>query len=216
MQTQALCPALPCRRGPGSGHPGRQPLQTGPPRLSLFTQHTGRLPCEQRGGECQGEGGSPLGPPFPAGACCGGPTPLRAGPRPGGKQHSLSFPARTAPWNPIAHSAAQGLLGPVQKGPAAHLSLTSHRHQPAGRAHGDLSSRLWRGQACGTPVGRGPAPLSHDSADRPHREPRSPSPETLLVKPSLESFSLQARCGCHTCRPWSVHSATVTQITRHP
>lgn len=119
MQTQAVCPALPCRRGPGSGHPGRQPLQTGPPRLSLFTQHTGRLPCEQRGGECQGEGGSPLGPPFPAGACCGGPTPLRAGPRPGGKQHSLSFPPRTAPWNPIAHSAAQGLLGPVQKGPAA-------------------------------------------------------------------------------------------------
>lgn len=119
MQTQAVCPALPCRRGPGSGHPGRQPLQTGPPRLSLFTQHTGRLPCEQRGGECQGEGGSPLGPPFPAGACCGGPTPLRAGPRPGGKQHSLSFPPRTAPWNPIAHSPAQGLLGPVQKGPAA-------------------------------------------------------------------------------------------------
>lgn len=163
-----------------------------------------------------GRGGLPPWTSLPCWGVLWGPHPSAGRPQAWRKTTQPLLSSQNSPLEPYSSLRRPGPPGARTKGPSSHLSLTSHRHQPAGRAHGDLSSRLWRGQACGTPVGRGPAPLSHDSADRPHREPRSPSPETLLVKPSLESFSLQARCGCHTCRPWSVHSATVTQITRHP
>lgn len=126
---QTLCPALPCRRGPGSGHPGKQPLQTGPPRLSLFTQHTGRLPCEQRGGECQGEGGSLLGPPLPAGACCGGPAPLQAGPRQGWRKTTQPLlSSQNSPPGPCSSLRCPGPPGAPTKGPRSasvpHLSPT--------------------------------------------------------------------------------------------
>ena len=180
---QTLCPALPCRRGPGSGHPGKQPLQTGSPRLSLFTQHTGRLPCEQRGGECQGGGAPCLDLPSLLGRAVGAPPLCRQAPgRAGGKQHSLSFHPRTAPGTLQLTPPPRASWGPYERAQKRICPSPLTDTQPAGRAHGHLSSRLWRGQVCGTPVGRGPAPLSHDSADRPHREPPSPSPETFLVK----------------------------------
>ena len=76
-----------------------------------------------------GRGGSLLGPPLPAGACCGGPAPLQAGPGQGWRKTTQPLlSSQNSPRDPAAHSAAQGLLGPLRKGPEAHLSLTSHRH----------------------------------------------------------------------------------------
>ena len=138
---------MPCQRGLGSGHSGKQ---TGPPGLRLLTQRTGRPPCEQRGGECQGEGGSPLEPPLPAGACCGGPAPLRAGPRKTTQPVLSSQNSPPEPCSSLRRSRAS--WGPYERAQQHICPSPLTDTQPAGRAHGHLSSRLWRGQACGLPL----------------------------------------------------------------
>ena len=156
---QALRPALPCRRGPGSGHAAKQPLHTGPPDLRLLTQRTDDRPVSREEASAR-EGVLPARTSPPHWGVLWGPGPLCGQAlAAGGKQHGPSFPLRMALRMPAAHSATPVPPGTPTKGPSSasvpHLSPAS---QPAGRAHGDLSSRLWRGQASGTPAGRARLP----------------------------------------------------------
>ena len=131
-----------------------------------------------------GRGGLPAWTSPPCWGTLWGPRPSAGRPQAGLEENNTASPfiPEQSPGTLQLTPLPRASWGPYERAQKRICPSPLTDTQPAGRAHGHLSSRLWRGQVCGTPVGRGPAPLSHDSADRPHREPPSPSPETFLVK----------------------------------
>ena len=171
---QALRPALPCRRGPGSGHAAKQPLHTGPPDLRLLTQRTDDRPVSREEASAR-EGVLPARTSPPHWGVLWGPRPLcgRLWPL---EENNMAPPFLSGwPSGSLQLTLPlQGLLGPLRKGPAAHLSLTSH---PPASLQGGLTVTCppgcGEGRRLGPQLG-GPGSPGHDSADRPHRA--SPSP----------------------------------------